>query len=204
MQPQNNLYNRQHNDHTHSMTISRPQRDNRDMNIPSGTIEPLERKKIRFPFRFLRTWIFSLLALVALPLGLGLMLVGFDMQDNLDEEWEEVTATVVRNDESGVDYRTDDEDGEFGYELDDFVEMDVPGQMVWTLSVCDAVSRFIIPEERGEEFSVWVNPDEPSQQSCVPINQDFASLYIILGVILTIFSVIRLMRTFNAAATKRV
>lgn len=204
MQAQNNLYNRQHNDHSHSMTIATPRQDNRDMNIPAGTIEPLGRTKFRLPFRFLRVWIFSLLALVALPLGSGLILVGIDMTENLDADWEEMTATVISHDENGVVYRVNNDENEIGYQLDDFVTLDVPGQMIWTISVCDVVSRFIIPEEEGAEFSVQVNPDKDSQQSCVPINQDFASIYLVTGLVLAGFSIIRLFRTFSAAATKPV
>ena len=172
----------------------------------SNTIEPLGKRSVNLPFRYLRTWIFSLLALVFLPIGAGLFFIGIEMEENLREDWTQVTAEVVRNDESGVEYQIPntiyaDLEGEFGYELDTFLE-NTSGTVILTASVCDLVSRFIIPKERGEEFQLWVNHDKPSQQSCAPINRDMSSVYIILGSIFMGLSGIRLFRTINDAALK--
>ena len=203
MQQQKDAYNRRHNDHQHSMTLSTPRQDTRHMNIPEDTIQPLGKRTVSLPFRYLRTWIFSLLALVCLPLGIGLIMIGVEMQEDLSRDWEEVTATVIRNDEEGVRFDIDNgDDGEFGYTLDYFVEVDNPGQLVWTMSACDLVSRFIIPKDNGSEFSLWIDPGKSSNQSCVPITQDFASLYLIAGFVLAGLSALRLVRTFHAAGLR--
>lgn len=170
----------------------------------SNTIQPLGKRRVSLPFRYLRTWIFSVLALVFLPIGAGLFLIGIEMEEDLRDDWDEVRAEVIRNDETGVDYRitegnlTDDESS-FSYELDYFLD-NSPGQLTLTASICDLVSRFIIPQDTGSEFTLWVNPDKSSQQSCVPITRDMSSLYVVLGAILMALSAFRLLRTINSAA----
>lgn len=201
MQSQKDVFNRKHNDHTHDMTLSTPRRDSRAMNIPNNTIQPVGARTITLPFRYLRTWIFSLLALICLPIGIGLIMIGVEMQEDLSRDWEEMTATVTRNDENGVRYDIDNgEDGEFGYTLDDFVDVDTPGELVWTVSVCDLLSRFIVPKDENAEFSIWVDPRKSSNHSCVPINEDFSGIYLVTGFVLAGLSAIRLFRTFNNAA----
>lgn len=204
MQQQKDAYNRRHNDHTHNMTLSTPRKDNRIMNIPENTIQPLGNPTLNLPFRYLRTWIFSLLALVCLPIGIGLIMIGVEMQEDLSRDWEELTATVIRNDEESVRYEIDNGDeGEFGYTLDDFVDADTPGELVWTISACDLLSRVIIPKENGAEFQIWIDPRKSSNQSCVPINEDSASLYLVTGFVLAGLSAFRLFRTFNDAALRK-
>jgi len=203
MQQKKDEYNRRHSNHEHSMTFSAPRQDSQAINIPNNTIQPLSNRSIRLPFRYLRTWIFSLLALVCLPIGIGLVIAGIDMQENLNRDWEEVTATVTRNDEDGVRYDIDNgDDGEFGYTLDYFVDANTAGELVWTVAICDLFSRFIIPKDEGSEFSLWIDPRKSSNQSCVPINQELASFYLAVGVILTGLSGIRLIRTFHAAGMR--
>lgn len=205
MQAQKDAFNRRHNDHQHSMTLSIPRKDSRAMDIPSDTIQPLGKRRVSLPFRYLRTWIFSLLALVFLPIGIGLVMIGIEMQENLLNDWEEVTATVTRNDERGVEYDIDNgDDGDFAYELDDMLAVDAGGKLVATVSICDLVSRFIIPKENGTEFPLWVDINKSSNQSCVPINDDFSALYIIIGSILAMLSGLRLIRTFHAAGLRPV
>ncbi len=173
----------------------------------SNTIQPLGKRRVSLPFRYLRTWIFSVLALVFLPIGAGLFLIGIEMEEDLRDDWDEVRAEVIRNDETGVDYRitegnlTDDESS-FSYELDYFLD-NSPGQLTLTASICDLVSRFIIPQDTGSEFTLWVNPDKTSQQSCVPITRDMSSLYVVLGAILMALSAFRLLRTINSAALSK-
>ncbi|GAB5493925.1 MAG: hypothetical protein Phog2KO_41400 [Phototrophicaceae bacterium] len=172
----------------------------------SNTIEPLGKRRVSFPFRYLRTWIFSLLALVFLPIGAGLFLIGIEMEDNLRDDWDEVRAEVIRNDESGVEYEIVDTvysglEGEFSYELDSFLDKS-PHTLTLSASACDLLSRFIIPKDSGEEFTLWIDSDKTSQQSCVPITRDMSSVYIILGAILMGLSGIRLLRTINDAALK--
>ena len=172
----------------------------------SNTIQPLGKRSVSLPFRYLRTWIFSLLALIFLPIGAGLFLIGIEMEENLRDDWTQVTAEVTRNDESGVEYEVidtvySDLEGEFSYELDSFLDKS-PHTLTLSASACDLLSRFIVPKERGEEFQLWIDSDKPSLQSCVPITRDISSVYIILGAIFMGLSGIRLFRTINDAALK--
>lgn len=201
MQQQKDDFNRRHSAQFNSdfSTSNEAQMD--DL---SSTIQPLGKRRVSLPFRYLRTWLFSLLALVCLPIGIGVFLIGIEMEEDVREDWDEVTAEVIRNDANGVDYRitdgnSSDDEGSFGYDLDYFLD-NTPGQLTLTASVCDLVSRFIIPKEQGSEFTLWVNPDKASQQSCVPINRDISSLYIVLGAVIMALSAIRLLRTINSAA----
>lgn len=201
MQQQKDDFNRRHSAQFNSdfSTSNKAQMD--DL---SSTIQPLGKRRVSLPFRYLRTWLFSLLALVCLPIGIGVFLIGIEMEEDVREDWDEVTAEVIRNDANGVDYRitdgnSSDDEGSFGYDLDYFLD-NTPGQLTLTASVCDLVSRFIIPKEQGSEFTLWVNPDKASQQSCVPINRDISSLYIVLGAVIMALSAIRLLRTINSAA----
>lgn len=173
----------------------------------SNTIQPLSKRTVSLPFRYLRTWIFSILALVFLPIGAGLFLIGIEMEEDLRTDWDEVTAEVIRNDETGVEYQIINEnllnsEGSLGYDLDYFLD-NTPGELTLTASACDLVSRFIIPKERGEEFSLWIDPSKSSEQSCVPITRDMSAFYIMLGGVLMFLSAIRLFRTINDAALKR-
>ena len=139
-------------------------------------------------------------------LTLNRQFIGIEMEEDLHDDWDEVTAEVIRNDESGLEYRINDAnygelEGELGYDLDYFLD-NTPGTLTLSASVCDLVSRFIIPKDSGEEFMLWLDPDKASQQSCVPITRDMSSVYIILGAILMGLSAIRLIRTINAAALR--
>lgn len=204
MQKQKDDFNRRHSAQFNSdFSVS----NNARADDLSNTIQPLGKRRVSLPFRYLRTWVFSLLALVFLPIGAGLFLIGIEMEEDLRDDWDEVRAEVIRNDETGVDYRitegnlTNDESA-FSYELDHFLD-NSPGQLTLTASICDLVSRFIIPKEQGEEFTLWVNPDKTSQQSCVPINRDISSLYTVLGAVLMALSAFRLLRTINSAALSK-
>lgn len=209
-QMSNPQFTRQHGEHQHGMTIANPQKDRRQMGIPSSTFEEDSVFKPAgcsgLPFQWLRTWIFSLLALVALPLGGILILMGFAMQDSGDT-WTEFTAEVTDYDEEeGIDYRFTNVEGArqrgtFGYELDNYVTSS-NNQVILSITSCDLLSRFWIPQEDDATFSLWVNPEDSTQISCIPVSADSGAGLILGGFVLLILSAIRLLRTINAAATK--
>lgn len=181
-------------------------RDQFDLNAElkqQQMIQPLSRRRVQFPLRGLRVWLFSLLAIISLPVGMMLMLVGFEMQDSSDANWEEMTATVRSNDDVSIFYDYGDDSGQIIYELDAFTSQPIVGELVVTGSLCDLVGWVIIPSERGETFPLWVNPTKPSQHSCVPISQDMGAVYLMGGVVLVGLSVLRLLRTIASAAANK-
>jgi hypothetical protein len=203
----NPQFTRQHNMHEHSMTIANPQRDTRSMAIPSGTfVEDGIFKFGSVPFRWLRTWIFSLLALIALPIGAMLILVGTGMQAD-SADWTAQTATVDRYDEGdSLRYQIVSEDGTrtrgtFNYDLTRFYTV-TDEQFVLALSVCDLISRFTLPTEDDAEFTLWVNPADSAQASCIPVSSDTGAMLLLAGWVLVALSAIRLLRTINGAATR--
>jgi uncharacterized membrane protein YgdD (TMEM256/DUF423 family) len=229
-QMSNPQFTRQHNQHQHSMTIANPQRDTRQMAIPSGTFQDDGFAQFKgLPFRWLRTWLFSLLALIALPLGGMLIVVGMAMQADSDT-WEQATAVVDRYDEGeSLRFHIDNEAnaeanadaeaeadadneneaqnenapevrGRFNYDYTDFYAAK-DDQFSLTLSVCDLVSRFL-PTEQGATFNVWLNPADSTQISCIPVSSDTGALLLLLGWALVILSALRLLRTIGAAATR--
>ncbi|MEM9955555.1 MAG: DUF3592 domain-containing protein [Chloroflexota bacterium] len=163
-------------------------------------IQPLKKRVFRFPFYGLRVWLFSLIALIGLPIGGMLMLVGFDMQENLNSDWEQVTATVRSNEDLEIRYAYDGENDEIIYELDNFATVPDTGEIALVASLCDLTAWLTIPDDSGATFSLWVNPDKPSQNSCVSISRDMGSMYFLGGIVLVILSSLRLLRTIASAA----
>lgn len=190
--------------HEHNMTLSKPQRDSRQMIIPDGTISAVEGPKFSLPFRYLRTWFFSLLALITLPIGAMLFLIGAEMEEDAPN-WRETTATITQANEEGIRYKIESLDsknsGSFSFVLDDFIDLPA-GAIEIQLSACDLVSRFIVPQENGAEFPIWVNPENSSQRSCVPISSDIATIYNSIGTFMLIFAVWRLVLAFHAVAAR--
>jgi len=170
-------------------------------------IQPLPKRTFRFPFHYLRTVLFSIAALITLPIGLMLIMVGIDLQENLRSDWVQTTATVLNNDEEGIRYRVDNDDfntdGALGYTLEDFVDTSITSEVMVSATLCDLVGWVIIPKETGTEFPLWVNPAKITQQSCLPITQEYGTIYMITGIVLSILSVLRLLRSFNAAGIRR-
>jgi hypothetical protein len=170
------------------------------MIIPEGTFGEVEGPKFSLPFRYLRTWFFSLLALIALPLGAMLFLVGAEI-DQAASQWTETTASVVQVNEDGIRYESaalDSNTATFSFVWDDFVDVPISG-IALNLSVCDLVSRFIVPQEEGAAFPIWYNPKDSSQRSCVPITEEAGIVYSMVGTILLLFSAWRLLRMIHAA-----
>jgi hypothetical protein len=195
---------RQHGQHNHQMTLANPVRDQRQMIIPAGTIVPDKARKFRLPFPFLRTWIMSLLALIALPVGAMLIYVGMDFLDTLQPAWTEQSATVTSSSESGISYSWIVSGKAYSTTSGiDFTRMsaDSPnGSLSVTLSICDLVAWWIIPTQAGATFPLWVNPQNPFEAQCVAMNDDTAGLMMLIGSILVLLSAIRLVRTISAAA----
>jgi hypothetical protein len=185
----------------HNMTVSQSKRDSRRMIIPDNTFTTIEGPKFSLPFRYLRTWIFNLLALILLPIGVMLFFIGAEMEEDAPN-WQETTATIVEVNEEGIRYEIESLDnkssGSFSFVLDDFIDLPA-GAIEIQLSACDLVSRFIVPQESGAEFSVWVNPERNSQRSCVPISSDMAVAYTSIATLLLFFSVWQLVRTIHRA-----
>jgi hypothetical protein len=185
----------------HNKTFAQPKRDSRQMIIPHGTITEVEGPKFSLPFRYLRTWIFSLLALLAIPIGLMLLFIGAEMEEDAPN-WQETTATIVEVNEEGIRYEIESLDnknsGSFSFVLDDFIDLPA-GAIEIQLSACDLVNRFIVPQESGAEFSIWVNPERSSQRSCVPISSDMAIAYTSIATLLLFFSAWQLVRTIHQA-----
>lgn len=191
---------RQHIDHQHQMSVSLPQADKR-LIIPEDTFMQLDGPKFSLPFRYLFTWFFSLLALIALPIGLMLVYVGGQLQDS-NTNWQQMSATVVQVKDDGLVYKVDSvaskSPTEFNFALDKFVTAN-DGEFQLHFSACDLVSRFIVPQEEGASFSVWANPNDKSQQSCVPVDTNSGEMYFTVGMIILLLCAWRLIRTIHAA-----
>jgi hypothetical protein len=200
-------FTRPHGMHEHSMTLAQPQRDQRRMQIPSGTFEPLGGSFTMgsLPFRGLRTWLFSLLALLALPLGAMLVYVGMGMQE--EPTWNEQTALVDDYSEDGLAFhldstrRQDRSEGFFNFRPGDFFSS-TADTLSLNLSVCDLFSRFMLPAEEDASFSVWVHPTEPERISCFPVSSESGLFLTLGGAVLIALSVFRLLKTIGAAASK--
>jgi hypothetical protein len=191
---------RKHMSHEHKMTVSSPETDRRKFMIPEDTITALEGPNFSLPFRYLRTWLFSLIALIALPIGLMLIFIGAEMQESRSE-WIQREATVTRATEDGIAYQVDESKGLFSFVLDDF--LDVPtGAIQLHLTACDLLSRFIVPKEQGATFTLWVNPDDNSQHSCTSIDSTSGEIYFTIGAVLLLFSAWCLIRTIHAAGLR--
>lgn len=196
---------RKHMSHEHKMTISSPELDRRKFMIPEDTITALEGPNFSLPFRYLRTWLFSLLALVALPIGLMMLFVGAEMQQQMPE-WIRTEATVRDFGEDGIAYEVENVEskaikGYFSFVPDDFVDVPIGGVQI-QLTACDLVSRFVVPQENGATFTLWVNPDDETQHSCTPIDTASGEIYFAIGMILLLFSAWRLIRTIHAAGLR--
>lgn len=186
------------------MTLANPVRDQREMLIPSGTIVPDSRRSFRLPFPYLRTWIMSLLALIALPVGLTLISVGLDFTNTNQPAWTGQSATVISSTESGISYRWTVSgktyDATSGIDFTRMTADSPGGSLSITMSVCDIVAWWVIPTETGATFPLWVNPQNPLEAQCVAIDTDSAWMMVTIGSILMVLSVLRLLRTIGAAA----
>jgi hypothetical protein len=208
-QMSNPQFTRQHNQHQHQMSIANPQRDNRAMMIPSNTFE--EDSVLPFkglPFRWLRTWVFSLLALLALPIGAMLIVVGMNMQGlSADAAWTPATATVDDyNEGENLRYTITAEDGRrtrglFDLDTSRFYSS-TDERFSLSLNVCDLISWFMLPTTEDATFSVWVNPADVTQVSCIPVSSETGTTLFLLGWAFVILSAIRLLRTINDAAKR--
>ena len=187
-----------------SMTISTPGPDTRQMNIPAGTIVEEQPRKIRFAY--LRSWLMSLLALVALPLGVILILVGTAISEQLTEDWVSTTARVISVEDNATLYtwsvNNADEFGDVSRDWQSFVNAKASGDLAAQVSLCDIASVVIVPREVGDEFNVWYDPQAPARHQCVPITQDAGTGYLIGGWILVVLSLWTFLRVFNRAAVK--
>ncbi|MGJ3237180.1 MAG: hypothetical protein ACFE0Q_00595 [Anaerolineae bacterium] len=170
--------------------------------IPNDTIAPLAKRNTSLPLRYLRTWIFSVLALIALPIGLGLVLVGNDLQTNLDTNWRETTATVTSQNSERIRYNYEDFRGEQHFGVTDWVSMPVAGEVLLAISVCDLAAPLLFAGDDRSTFTLWFDPNKPSQHSCIPITRNAGAAYALGGGILAVLSALRLLRTFNAAARR--
>jgi hypothetical protein len=198
------LVQRQHGQHSHQMSVANPGKDMREMYIPSGTIVADTPRNMRLPFPFLRTWIMSLLALLALPIGLMLVYVGMNFLETEQVSWFEQTATVTSAQDEGIRYRWDVSGKTYdtisGIDFERLTENSPASGIALSLNVCDLVAWWVIPTEPGTTFPLWVNPLNPLDVQCVPMTIESAGMMVAIGAILAGLSALRLLRTIGSAA----
>jgi Protein of unknown function (DUF3592) len=184
------------------MTLSTPQKDRRMM-IPSGTIVEEAPSKMRFGY--FRSWIVSLLALVLLPVGGLLILVGTAIASELDRDWVATTAEVTTIDDTAIMYTWQlpngtQQNGRIARTWNAFVKPTATGDLAIRFSLCDIASLALVSPERGADFTLYYDANNPSNVQCVPITEDWGIGYFIGGWVLVIFSLLTLLRVFHRAA----
>ena len=191
------------------MTLSTPQRDNRRMVIPEGTIKEEPRRAIRLPLVWLRTWIIGLLALVALPIGGMMVLISQAQDGRITEAWEQTTATITGVNDSGVSYTFDANgdsrrgDVDWLTEYNEYFFAQVDGSVGARINLCDVFAPVIYPREVGAEFNVWVDPSGRFA-SCFPVTRDTPAILNFIGWALIIVSAWVIVTNIGRSANHRV
>ncbi len=179
-------------------------RDSKDIYIPTETI--VEEAPRSLPFAYLRTWLAGLLALLLIPLGLGLLVTGMVREERLSGDWVRTQAEIVEVANGRLIYAWEVE----GQQQQNFVPLrwgaDVQGTLdgatVVTVDLCSIGVRTFLPSETGETFPVWYNPANPKQSDCLPVTVESNSVYTLLGAGALLLAGILLVRLMHGAATQ--
>jgi hypothetical protein len=175
-----------------------------DIYIPSETI--VEEETRGLPFAYLRSWLAGLLALLLIPLGITLLLVGLIREDRLRQDWVETEAEIVNVTDGRLIYTWD----AAGTAQQNAISMDwlqdasatVDGSTVITLDLCSLAARTFLPSEPGETLTIWYNPDNPKQSDCLPVTAESSPIYSALGGGALLVAVWLLLRIFHKAAAQ--
>jgi len=184
--------------------LQQQRRENRPWILPEATIQEVPPRKIPFPY--LRSWFVGLLALLLLPVSLILILVGDEMANRTEPDWLPIEATVVSVLDRGIGYAWEYKGIQYSdqtlFELHNFFEPNRNGSLYAKISVCDLLVpfSFVLPRETGREFSLWIDPQNPTASQCVPVDNNSGETMSALGWVLLIVSGWVLIRRFHQAA----